>query len=155
MYPGSRFIFIYRNPYKVVESLYRFILSIFPGVQLQHIPADFSRKNIARMYDLIIRYYLKVRDQLSESELIEIRMEDFITDIKGNFQRVYNQFDLGDFNSIEEKIDDYLAKNLHLNNGSYKINQESIKLVNQTFPDIVKLLGYDLITSEKDLIVQG
>ena len=152
MYPGARFIFIYRNPYKVLESLYRFILGVFPGVQLQHVPADFSRKKVARMYDLIMRNYLKEREQLSESELIEIRMEDFMTDTKGNLQNIYNQFQLGEFNSVEKKIDAYLGKYLHLTNGNYEINQESIDLVNENFPDIVKKLGYDIISSAKEPI---
>ena len=38
MFPDAKFIFIHRHPYKVIESLYHFILSVFPGVQLQDVP---------------------------------------------------------------------------------------------------------------------
>lgn len=150
MYPGARFIFIYRNPYEVLESLYRFTLGVFPGVQLQQVPKGFSRENVAEMYDLIMRHYLKEREQLNESELIEIKMEDFMKDTKGNLQNIYKQFQLGEFNSVEQKMDTYLGKYLNLSNGTYKINQESIDLVNDKFPDIVKTLGYDIISSAKN-----
>lgn len=151
MYPGAKFIFIYRNPYKVVESFYRFILEVYPGVQLQGVPADFSRKNVARMYDLIMRSYLKEREYFSDSEIIEIRMEDFIADIKGNLQDLYDKFSLGNFGLVEKDIDAYLEKNKRLSNDKYNVQKETIDLVNQKFPDIVKILGYDIVTNVNDL----
>lgn len=151
LYPGARFIFIYRNPYKVVESLYRFTMGVFPGVQLQNVPSSFGRKHAARLYEQYMRHYLKRRPHFAKSELIEIKMEDFVKDIKGHLRHVYNHFSLGDFNSNEKRIEDFLIKNQAQNNG-YKIHQESIDLVNQNFPDIVKTLGYEKVESEIGLL---
>jgi CTP synthase (UTP-ammonia lyase) len=49
MFPEAKFIFIHRHPYKVIESLYHFIQSVFPGVQLQDVPPGFSRKNVVNL----------------------------------------------------------------------------------------------------------
>lgn len=153
MYTGARFIFIYRNPYKVVESLYRFAMSVFSGVQLQKIPTEFGRKNAAQLYELYMRHYLSERENFTRSELLEIKMEDFVKDIKGHLSHIYSHFDLGDFASYESNVDAFLAKDQLLNNG-YKIHQETIDLVNQNFPDIVKTLGYEKVESEMGLFVK-
>ena len=41
LFPDARFIFIYRNPYTVVESVYRFVNAILPGSELQHLEGGF------------------------------------------------------------------------------------------------------------------
>jgi hypothetical protein len=71
MFPDAKFIFIHRHPYKVVESLYHFILSIFPGVQLQDIPPSFTREKVVMLYKQIMDAYLVDRHQIPASNLIE------------------------------------------------------------------------------------
>ena len=78
MYPGSGFVFIYRDPYAVVESLYHFILAIFPGVKLQDVPVDFSRKKIARFYAIAMKQYFEMKEKAGGHCFYEIKMEDFI-----------------------------------------------------------------------------
>ncbi len=50
LFPDARFIFLYRNPYTVVESLCRFVNAVLPGSELQHskggIPSGVFRKVI-------------------------------------------------------------------------------------------------------------
>ena len=71
LYPNAKFIFIFRNPYKVAESLYRFILAIFPGTQLQKVPADFTREKIVKMYAEIMNFYFHSKHLIPEDQLIE------------------------------------------------------------------------------------
>jgi hypothetical protein len=142
MYPDAKFIFIHRDPYQVVESLYRFILSIFPGTQLQDVPADFSREKMVILYEKIISAYLEERKILAPSDLIEIKMDEFLEDKVGHIKKIYEIFDLGDFNKALPGIESYLASNQYVRNESYEADPETITLVNKYASHIVKELSY-------------
>ncbi|MCX6247358.1 MAG: sulfotransferase [Bacteroidetes bacterium] len=142
MYPEAKFIFIHRDPYQVIESLYRFTLSIFPGVQLQDLPEGFGREKVARLYQKIMDTYLADRKKLSSSDLIEISMEEFIADKKGTLETIYKTFQLGDFNRALPGIEKFLSENPCPVHESYEPSPETRKLVNQYASTIASQLGY-------------
>jgi hypothetical protein len=143
MYPDAKFIFIHRNPYHVIESLYRFILSIFPGTQLQDVPADFSREKIVRLYEKIMRSYFEERKILSSSDLIEIRMDDFLRDKIGHLKNIYETFGLDNYKEALPEFENYLASNPYVRNESYKPEPETINLVDKYASHILKELDYE------------
>ena len=146
MYPDARFIFIHRDPYQVNESLYGFIHSIFPGVQLQKVPPDFTREKVVKLYKTIMNSYLHDRQLLPASDLIEIRMDEFIKDKTGCLREIYETFDLGDFDGVLPKIEKYLNSDNKKKNEPKVPSAETVKLVNLFASDIIEMLGYQKIT---------
>lgn len=142
MYPGSKFIYIQRDPYKIVESLYRFVVEIFPGVQLQNTPSDFNREKVVRLYEKIMREYLVERESLTSDELMEISMESFSKDMTGTLREIYQKLSISGFENALPYFEKYLAENKYIRDNSYNIDPETIDLVNRYVPDIVELLGY-------------
>ena len=142
MFPDAKFIFIHRHPYKVIESLYHFILSIFPGVQLQDVPADFSRRKVVNLYKKAMDAYFRDRDQIPASNLIELNMDDFVRDIPGNLKMIYDKFGLGDFNKVSSRFSQYLVKNPAPEHKPNLPVLETIGLVDQYASDIMQKLGY-------------
>jgi hypothetical protein len=142
MFPGAKFIFIYRNPYQVAESFYRFILTIFPGVKLQDVPPDFTRETVIKFYADIMRRYLSTRDSLPASNLVEIRMEDFVQDKLGNLEKLYNALDLGPFDRSRACCEKYLADHAETDQNRYEIPEETYMLVDKYASDIIEKLGY-------------
>jgi len=147
LYPGCRFIFIYRDPYVVVESLYHFILAIFPGVQLQLVPADFSREKIARFYSIAMKYYFENRKKPNSPSVLEIKMEDFMKDKIGGLRDIYTTFGLEGFEKSVPAFEAYLAKNPNKHHEAYEIHKETIQSVNLYASEIVVQLGYPLRNS--------
>jgi hypothetical protein len=146
MFPGARFIFIYRNPYRVVESLYRFYLSILPGVQLQDAPADFNREKIVKLYVHMMQQYQANKSLLTDHNLIEIKMEDFLKDKINNLASIYNVFNMKSFDTARVHMEEYLLENASYSRESYEVHPDTFTLVNQYASDIVKNLGYPLET---------
>lgn len=142
MYPDAKFIFIHRDPYQVVESLYRFILSIFPGVQLQDTPAGFTREKVAILYQKIMHSYFRERENIPPSDLFEISMEDFLRDKTGHLRTIYKIFGLGDFERALPGVEKYLSENPNSRHEPCDPEPETIHLVNQYALDILKELGY-------------
>ena len=144
LYPGAGFIFIYRDPYVVVESLYNFIHGIFPGVQLQKVPADFSRKNVARFYSIAIQHYFKMKENPDSPSFYEIRMEDFMKDKIGELRKIYSRFGLDGFEKSLPAFEAYLNGNPPSRHDPYKIHEETIQYVNLYASEIVAKLGYPI-----------
>lgn len=145
MYPDARFIFIHRNPYQVVESLYHFILSIFPGVQLQDTPADFSRENVVRLYSKLMDHYFSERPGLPDEALIELRMDDFVADPAGQLACIYEKFGMGDFSPVKPLVNDFLAKNPGSGHVPVHPLAETKELVNRYASHILKELDYNIL----------
>jgi|WetSurMetagenome_2_1015567.scaffolds.fasta_scaffold03332_8 hypothetical protein len=142
MFPDAKFIFIHRNPYKVIESLYHFILSVFPGVQLQDVPSDFSREQVVMLYRKLMDRYFIDRGLIPQDNLFEVSLDQFLCDIQGNLKTIYNQFSLGDFNRIVPHIEKYLAQNPSPDRKPYPPEQETIDLVDKYAAGIMQQLGY-------------
>jgi len=146
MFPEAKFIFIYRNPYNVVESLYRFYLAIVPGVKLQDLPPDYNREKIVKLYVTMMTYFQAEKSLLSPSDLIEIKMEDFMRDKFGHLERIYRLFGMNTFSQARVRMEDYLKENDGYSREAYVIHPETFALVNRYASDIVKELGYQVQT---------
>jgi len=142
MFPDAKFIFIHRHPYKVIESLYHFILSVFPGVQLQDVPQDFSRKKVVNLYKRAMDAYFRDRDQIPASNLIELKMDDFVGDIPRHLNEIYTKFGLGDFGKVSSRFNQYLDQNPAPERKPNPPTPETIGLVDQYAPGIMQKLGY-------------
>lgn len=142
MFPGAKFIFIHRHPYKAVESMYQFVQTIFPGVQLQDVPPDFSREKIVILYKVMMEAFLEERKAIPSSEIFELRMSDFVRDIPGHLSKVYQHLRLGDFSKVSGKIEKFMTENPYPVHYSHPPGAMTAKLVDQFAPDIMDRLGY-------------
>jgi len=148
MYPDAKFIFIHRDPYEVVESLYRFILGVFPGVQLQAVPEDYTREKVTLLYDKIIRTYLHDRIMIDPQNLIELRMEDLMEDPAGNIRSIYERFHYDGIDDLAPTLEQYIADEDNSGREPYEIEIETIRLVNHHMRDLVRFLGYNVVAAE-------
>lgn len=143
MFPGAHFIFIYRDPYVVVESMYHFVLAIFPGVQLQEVPADFSRRQVARFYAMAMQCYFNERENYGADRFYEVKLEEFMKDQIGGLKKVYDAIGAGGFEESVLSFKKFLSGNPREKH-AYEIHPETIRNVNELASDIVKKLGYPL-----------
>ena len=143
MYPDAKFIFIHRHPHKVCESLYHFILSIFPGVQLQDVPESYKRETIVLLYKRIMETYLADRYKIPAENLVELRMDDFLDDIPGNLRSIYEKLDLGDYSKVASLFDKHIDDNASPHRLPHPPEPETIELIRRHCGDIMKQLGYE------------
>jgi len=148
MFPGAKFIFIHRHPYKVIESFYRFILSIIPGVQLQDIPPDFSREKIIMLYCRMMNAYFTDRELIPLSDLIEIKMDDFLCDIPGHLDMIYDKFSMGDYSRVSARMEKFLSENPCPTHKKYVVEPETVSLVDKYASAIMNQLGYHAVLPE-------
>jgi hypothetical protein len=144
LFPGSLFIFIYRDPYKVVESWYNFILAIFPAIQMQDLPDDFSREVVARYYSIAMKHYFDLKEKPDAPEILEIKMEDFMMDKIAGLRKIYDTFGLDGFEQALPAFEEYLAEHSKSPHETNDIHSDTIRFVNHYASDVVTKLGYPL-----------
>jgi hypothetical protein len=144
MYPDAKYIFLYRNPYKVIESFYRFFQEVLPSIQLQSSDEDLTRSLITKLYGDMIRQYLISRKIIPERNLMEIRYEDVVADTVQSIRQIYDQFDLEGFEQDLPAINAYLEKPRNLSKNHYEISRRTIDLVNEQLDDLLKMWNYEV-----------
>ena len=142
IFPDARFIFIYRDPYKTVESFYRFFQEILPAVQVQHPAEELSRQRVARIYRDMVNQYFTEQSRIPEKNLVEVKFEDFNKDIPGSIEKIFRQFELDGLEDTLVKVDEYLKNQSEIQTARYSITPETVRWVNEYAGDICDRLGY-------------
>jgi hypothetical protein len=149
LYPDARFVFIYRNPYSVVESLYRFTNEILPGSELQHLEGGIPREYFTRLYKDALHEYLKERERIKPGNLIEIKYEDFKKNPMDSIRDIYRQFNMPGINEALPRMESYLSRNKPDDRKPYPIEPETFHLVNKYAGDILTRLEYQVMSPIK------
>ncbi|MHC1778005.1 MAG: sulfotransferase [Lentimicrobium sp.] len=144
LFPEARFIFIYRNPYSVVESLYRFVNEVLPGSELQHSSGGIAREHFAVLYRDAMQAYENVKGIIKQGNLMEIRYEEFKKQPSDFLCEIYSRFNLTGFEEALPLMESYLAKNKTDDREPYQIEAETYTLVNLYAQEIVNRLGYQI-----------
>ncbi len=147
LYPDARFIFIYRNPYTVVESLYHFTNEVLPGSELQHLEGGIPREYFARLYKEALHEYLNVRETIKPGHLVEIRYEDFKKQPFETIRDIYMKFDMPGIKDALPAMESYLSRNKPEGRQPYPIEPETYSLVNRYAGDIITRLEYQITRS--------
>jgi hypothetical protein len=142
MFPDARFIFLYRDPYKTVESFYRFFQEVIPAIQLQSAGNLLSRERLVLVYSDMIRKYLEDKNKIDPAKLIEIRFEDFSKEPLISLKRIFEHFSIEGFAEALPNFNGYIEEVSEFSRTNYELPDETIRLVNKYAGDIVDLLGY-------------
>jgi hypothetical protein len=142
MFPDARFIFIYRDPYKTNESIYRFFHEVLPAVQVQDATNLLTREKMTRVYSDMIRQYRIEKHKIKEENLMEIKFEDFKANPIEGLKEIYEQFDIPGFEQDLPRFKQYLEDVSEFRQNKYEVTEETIHLVNQNASDIIDWLGY-------------
>jgi hypothetical protein len=145
LFPEAKFIFIYRNPYPVLESLYRFVNDVLPGSELQHLEGGIPREYFARLYKDALHEYMHARDIIKPDNLMEIRYEEFKKQPIAVLHDIYKKFGMPGITEALPGMESYLKKNHPDSRQPYQIKPETYRLVNEYARDIISKLGYQII----------
>lgn len=108
LFPGAKFIYIARSPYRVIPSTDRLwrALDAAQGFQL---PKHRNLENyVFDTFDRLFDAYESQRGGFDEKTLCEMRYEDLVKSPLETLERVYRQLELPGFEAVRPKIVEYL-----------------------------------------------
>jgi hypothetical protein len=109
MFPNAKFVYLARHPEAVFLSTRRLWKSLYSTHGYQ--APDFTTldehvfSTLARMHDR----WEATRGLIPPGNLVEVRYEDLVADIVGQTSGIYEQLDLGDFETVRPAMEKYLA----------------------------------------------
>jgi omega-hydroxy-beta-dihydromenaquinone-9 sulfotransferase len=142
LFPDARFVHIYRDPYRVFLSM-RYMMTInYAALQLQTISSEQIEANVLRIYEAVMRQYLRDRELIPAERLVEIRFEDLERDPLGELRRVYDRLDLPGFDAATPAFQAYIDSLRGYQKNALQLGNADIDKVNRHWGFAFDALGY-------------
>jgi len=146
MFPGAKYVYIMRNPYRVYQSMRNMYRQILPGQTFQDFTWEAIDDWIIHAYKALLTAYLDQRALIPPQDLIEIRFEDLDTHPMDCMRDIYQQLQLGDFNQVAAQLQAYLDGLDNYQKNSFDLPDDVIARVNQHWGFAFEAFGYAQLT---------
>jgi hypothetical protein len=144
IFPDAKFIYLYRNPYIVYASMSQAYKRVLPMLRLQNITEVELEQNIIFIYQQMMQKYLVDKNHIPPENLIEIRYEDFIGNEILYLKRIYNQFNLSDFEQSESEFKKYIDSQAKYKTNKYILDEETITKISEEWRFTIEKWQYDI-----------
>ncbi len=142
-FPKAKFIYIYRNPYKVYASTYKLHRDVIDFFQIQDEDEKIIMDQVLEMYQEMHESYQKNKSKIPVENLIEIKFEDFVSDKMKGLEKIYQKLDLGDFEERRAMYENYLSSIKNYKKNKLRTDNEIIKAVNEHWSFALDAYGYE------------
>ena len=123
-FPGAKFIHISRDPYSLIPSTVRLWQSLdyIQGFNRPRYELSWLYNYIGDTFETLYAAFERQRSEIDAECLIDVRYEDLVADTPSVIRSIYEQLDLGDFDTrIAEPLEEYLESQK-----GYKVNQHEL-----------------------------
>ncbi len=141
LFPNAKFIHIHRNPYDVFVSTKHLYLKMVDRFGFQKLPGDYE-KHILFFYKALMERFLKERELIPKSNILEISFEDLEANTILELSRIYDCLDLGNWKKVKGRFEDYLAREADYQKNKFTISKKCIKDVNDCWDFALKKWHY-------------
>ena len=121
IFPEARFIHLVRNPMAVIPSTQRMWTDLTDALTLQVTDGPAPISQVFNLFETMYEQFEKERSLIPEGNLFELRYEDLVADPVSNLEKMYQQLQLGDYETARPAIDEYLQSI-----ADYKANRNEI-----------------------------
>ncbi len=143
MYPNSKFVHIVRDPRSLFPSTKHLWRALASAQSFQHPCSEealdaFVIESMHRLY----RNFDKNRAGIPDNQFVEVRYEELVKEPVANMERIYNQLELGDFESIRGKLEIRKQNNSEYRTNKHAINPALESYILDVWGEYAKRYGY-------------
>jgi len=155
MFPGAKYVNIVRNPYRVYQSMLNMYRKILPDETLQDFEWESIDSWVLDCYSSMMQKYLRDRNLINPSDLIEIKYEDLDERPMEILPAIYTQLQLGDFEQARPALESYLDSLGTFEKNSFQFPDEVIEKVNKHWGFAFEAFGYKKLETEKGFEIEA
>jgi hypothetical protein len=144
MFPDALFVHIVRNPYKVFASTVNMWKRMYEGQGLQKPKFEGLEEHVLSTYLRMHEKLEQTRGQVDPGRFYEIRYEELVRDPVGQLRRLYDHFQLGQFDDVAPKIEEYQAARAGYQTKRYQIAADERDIVTRRWGAYVEKYGYSI-----------
>ena len=142
MWPDAKFIHIHRNPYKVYVSMRNFYERLFAEFALEpydHVDID---QVVLGTYSKMMTRYAEESASLPESQLVELRFDDFQRAPMTELAKIYERLSLPGFAEGRPRFEAYLASVADYQKNSYTFPRDAKERVSRSWAPFIERWSY-------------
>lgn len=146
MYPGAKFVHIYRNPIDVFRSMQNFYTRLLHALALQ----DYDEEHID---ELILSSYPRMMNTLAESianlpanEFVEISYEALDEDPLAQIEQIYTRLEIDGFDDARQPFETYLKSIQSYKKNSYEMSSDVTRRITDRWAPFFERWGYTVPT---------
>jgi len=142
VFPGAKFIHIYRNPYAVYTSMLHLIATLHPMFAFQELDESRTEQLILDHYRDLMQAYFANKDAIPTGQLSEVRYEDLERRPLEELRRVYGELGLPGWETAQGSIAAYLATVKGYEKNAYTLAAADRAKVEAYWAFALERLGY-------------
>jgi hypothetical protein len=138
LWPGAKFIHIYRDPYRVFVSTRHYFNRLLPELALQSykdLPID---KLILASYPTLMKALKADTADLPPHQFVELSFEALQANPLLELDKIFEQLKLPDFESARPQIQQYLATLKDYRQNTYTLDAETQSLVEEHWRPLIR-----------------
>lgn len=109
LFPDARFVHIVRDPVGLYNSTDKLWHTLYVDQGLQTPRFEGLDEYIFSTLETMYEKFDRDRQLLGPGRLVEMRYEDLVRDPAGELKNIYDELELGGFDELRPKLDEYLA----------------------------------------------
>ncbi len=155
-YPGAKFIHIYRNPYKVIQSTLNMIRQAMEFLPLSCTPSQEEMEDgIIDLYVRIHQTLFRDMESIPPERLVELKYEEFVKDPLPHLEQIYDRLDLEGFAAAEPRMRAHIQSQQGYQKNRFSRDEKLIAKINKKAAFVFAHYGYEMEDTESGLSEQA
>ncbi|MFQ5591340.1 MAG: sulfotransferase [Phycisphaerae bacterium] len=109
LFPAARFVHLVREPRALFGSTIKLWRTLYRLHGLRSVREDALAEQVFRAFERIYERFAEQRDKLDPSHFCELRFEELVHEPIRCVERIYRQLDLGGFDEVRPRLEDFIA----------------------------------------------
>ena len=142
LFPRARYIIIERNPYEVFASNLKLWNTLLGSYSLEHFSVDEIEEFVLAAYVL---HEQAISDGASDldRQFLRVRYEDLVADPVTQVARLYQDLELGSFESVRASVEQHVASVADYKSNRFTLSPAQRERVEKMWGRIISAKGYD------------
>lgn len=142
LFPDAKFVHIVRDPRAVFPST----VNLWKSMARHH---GLQAPTFAGVEEKVLREFRTIYDRLEEArplfkpgQFAELCYEELVRDPVGEVGKVYAALDLGGYDAVRPRIEEYRRQNANYETNKYDLTDAQLATVEDRWGDVIRRYGY-------------
>jgi len=144
IFPNARFIYIYRNPYKVLSSINLFMRQVIKGVGFQEPDTLELENNLCMLFKQSLKKYELDKSLIPQKNLYEIEYNTLVKDPIQSINDIYTQFNLDYSDDFSTRLAKYNSSQKQHKSGGHFVSEYLHKFIGENLVDYMNQHNYSI-----------
>ena len=144
LFPTSKFIHIYRNPYTVFVSTKNFYKKAIQIFMLQKLSDEEIENYIIDIYKKMMTDFFRDKQLIPERNLVEVKFENLEEDPISELKNIYSRLNIKGFSKIKPIFLEYLNSIQGYRKNEYKFTKKIIQKIEKSWSFTIDKWDYEI-----------